>query len=122
MVVCDTRKKKKTAIFGLKTTISFGFSENFLDFLGDSLEILRWTLDKAGVRSILGEGEIRHVSESTSFSSPTGFPEPPPQPPGDLPGASQEGLKHLYFFMKKSAKPGMLQLTRRHPLPLRGSG
>ena len=69
----------------------------FLDFLGHALEILSWTLQKRGARSILVVGESLHVIESTSFSSPTGFPEPP-RAPGDPPGDPQEGLEIICIF------------------------
>ena len=56
----------------------------FLDLLGYVLEFLRWTLRKMGARSNLVVGGSLHVIESTSFPSPTGFPDPP-DPPGDPP-------------------------------------
>ena len=84
----------------------------FLDLLGHVLEFLSWTLRKMGARSNLVVGGSLHVIESTSFSSPTGFPEPP-QTPGDLPGPPQGGLENLLFFLnffKKSSRPREAQV------------
>ena len=54
-------------------------------------------LSRTGLNLDLGEGVSLHVIESTSFSSPTGLPEPqssPPDPPDSLP----RSFGKLYFF------------------------
>ena len=56
-------------------------------------------LSKTGLKLDPGEGEIRHVIESTSFSSPTGFPDPP-RPPGDPPSPPQGGLKIICIIFQ----------------------
>ena len=94
----------------------------FLDFLGHALEILSWALQKRGARWILVVGESLHVIESTSFSSPIGFPELP-RPPGDPPDPPRRFWKNLYFSLKKKlVRLVSVQLARRPPWPLRGHG
>ena len=63
----------------------FDFPYNFLAMPGPDL-------GKTGSDPNLVVGEIRHVSESTSFSSQTG-PQEPNRAPGDPPEPSQEGFK-----------------------------
>ena len=59
-------------------------------------------------------GKYAHVIESTSFSSPTGLPDPPPDPQ-DPPGGPPGGLEIILFFPKEmeGAEALSLQLTRR---------
>ena len=60
-------------------------------------------LSETGSDLNLVEGEIRHVSESTSFSSPTGSQTPtrPQETPHQTP---QEVLEKSVFFSKKNYK------------------
>ena len=80
----------KTAIFGLRTRISLEIPGIFLEILGFSWKLLAMAgpgLLKTGLNLNLVVGGSLDVIESTSFSSKTGFPDPPrtlqtpPDPP-----------------------------------------
>ena len=102
----------KNGIFGVETSIILGFWA-FFD-LGTSLA--EPDPNKTGLNPNLGDGKIRHVIESTSFSSPTGLPELP-RAPGDPPAGLPGGFGKIVFFQKKKVGPSSgLQLSRRHPL------
>ena len=70
-------------------------------------------------------GEIRRVSESIGFSKQTGpqtTQTSPPDPP-DPPGPPQKVLEIICIFLNFFGGRALAkQLTRRPPLPLRGSG
>ena len=53
--------------------------------------------NKTGLNPNLGDGEIRHVIESTSFSSPTGL-QTAHQTPGDPPDPPPGGLEIICIF------------------------
>ena len=61
-------------------------------------------LSKTGPNLILVVGGSLDVIESTSFSSPTGFPDPP-DPPGDPPDPPREVLDKFVNFSKKKVYP-----------------
>ena len=90
----------------------------FLDLPGISWPWPGPGLSKTGLNLNLVVGVSLDVIESTSFSSPTGFPDPqeePGDPPGGLPGGF--GKICIFFFFKKQVwdarvDPNLLAVTR----------
>ena len=64
-----------------------GFSENFLDFLGNSLENCKMDLSKMGSRWILGEGNTPSLTTDEPFQAQLASQRPrrPPRPPDQTP-------------------------------------
>ena len=91
---------QKKAILDLKPRFSWKFCdllENSCGFPGISRPCLAQTWARLGRTRIWSSGKIRHVSESTSFSSPTG-PQRAHQTPRRPPQTPPEGFRKIVFF------------------------
>ena len=113
---------QKTAFLESKRALSSVFWA-FFD-LGTSLA--EPDPNKTGLNLNPVEGKIRHVIESTSFPSPTGFPDPP-RPPGDPPSPPQGGLKIIciifqFFWWSRSGQAGNLLAVTPGRFAARGDG